>query len=72
MLQYSCAVNTSFVRTVYQNGQFDAVCFSFFIQINVVLVVFNVDCFLHLSTHFIGLSNELVNFRLPLIVIASI
>lgn len=40
--------------------------FLFFIQINVVLViVFNVDCFLH--THFFGLSNELVNFRLPLI-----
>jgi hypothetical protein len=54
MLQYCCAVNTSFVRTVYQNGQFDAFCFFlfFFTQINVVLVVvFNVDCFLHLSTH---------------------
>ena len=53
MLQYSCAVNISFVRTVFQNGQFVAFCFSFCFSINDVLVV----AFLM----WIGLSKEFVN-----------
>jgi hypothetical protein len=46
--------------------------FAFPINVFLFVAFFNVDCFLHVCTHLIGLSNEFVNSGLLFLVTASI